>query len=221
MPEKETPETPDAPLNVVEQEDSAAKSERAEPGERTDDPVRARGRAVRRPSPFHADTSFALSGEPVTKRALETLRLGEPPLGNLTWDEQNWLGSAMAHLMHIYQKRAMGEPYNSCHCIFCFPGHIYVQFLAPFDKELLLCEAVSATFSQAAAALTLQRENLLLDFDFAPPAVSPNYSQRIYIRDIADLGYAARLAFRVLKEVYLVARFEFGTFKLRIPGEMS
>jgi hypothetical protein len=79
---------------------------------------------------------FALPGEPATKSALESLRLGEPPLGNLTWDEQNWLGTAMAHLMHIYRKRDMGGSGNSCYCIFAFdPGHIYVQFLAPFDQE--------------------------------------------------------------------------------------
>jgi hypothetical protein len=84
----------------------------------------------------------------------------------------------------------------------------------------LLCEAVSAQFSAAAAGLTLHRENLLRDFGFEPPGLSPNYSQRIDIRGVADLGYAIRLAFRVLKQVYLVKNFEHATFKLNIPGEI-
>jgi hypothetical protein len=58
----------------------------------------------------------------------------------------------------------------------------------------------------------------LVDFGFAPPGRSPNYYQIIDIRGIGDLGYAARLAFRVFKQVYLVANFEFGTFNPKIPG---
>jgi RNA polymerase Rpb1, domain 1 len=156
-----------------------------------------------------------------TKAALENLRPGEPSLSPLTWEEQNWLGTAMAHLMHIYQKRALGGPTGSCFCIFGFdPGHIFVQYLAPFDvEECLFCEAVFSSFTNA--PLTFEQENLLRYFGFAPPGASPNYSQTIDIRGITDLGYAARLAFRVLKQVYRISHFEFGKFKLRIPREIE
>src|SRR2546426_7318289 len=107
------------------------------------------------------------------RAALYRLRSGESPLGKLTWDERNWLGTAMAHLMHIYQKRAAGRPGSCCFCVFKFPGNIFVQFLASFDAERLACEAVSARYSAAAAAITLQRENLLRDFGFDPPGPSP------------------------------------------------
>jgi hypothetical protein len=154
------------------------------------------------------------------KAALENLKPGEPELGALSWGEQNWLGTAMAHLTHVYQKRALTKPDDYCFCIFSFSGHIFVQFSTVFDEESLYCEAVSAAFSNSARSLTEQRENLLLrEFGFAPPGDSPNYSREIDVHDLTDLGYAARLAFRVLKQVYLVERFEVGTFKLRIPGE--
>ena len=131
-----------------------------------------------------------------TTAALEALRSGEPPLGDLTSDEQNWLVNAMSCLNAIYQKRANGGPGNSPFCIFAFRP-VYVQFLAPSACRQLVCEAVSArSVPDVAMTLTPERENALRDLGFSPPSVSPNYSQIIEIAKFADLGYAARLAFR-------------------------
>jgi hypothetical protein len=49
---------------------------------------------------------------------------------------------------------------------------------------------------------------------FNEPEISSNYSQTINIKNVDDLGYAARLGFRVLKEAYLVADFGAATFTI-------
>ncbi len=142
------------------------------------------------------------------------LRPGEPPLGALTRDENYWLAEAIRHVGRIYEKRAVGQPDNCCFCIFSFDTLApYVQFLAPFDAQQLYCEA------DAAVTLTAEKDKLLHDFGFAPPGASPNYSQRIQIDSVADLAFSARLAFRVVKQVYEIANFKSATFKLNIPGE--
>jgi hypothetical protein len=88
------------------------------------------------------------------KDALNALRSGEPPLGSLTSEEQSWLAAAFAHLNRIYEKREAGRPGNNAVCVFDV-GNVYVQFLAPWDAELLVCEAVSAKFvPEIAAVLT-------------------------------------------------------------------
>ena len=88
------------------------------------------------------------------KDALDALRSGEPPLGSLTSEEQSWLATACAHLNRIYEKLEAGRPGNNAVCVFDV-GNVYVQFLAPWDAELLVCEAVSAKFvPEIAAVLT-------------------------------------------------------------------
>jgi hypothetical protein len=53
---------------------------------------------------------------------------------------------------------------------------------------------------------------------FDPPDTSPNYAQVIKIeRYYRDIGYAVRLGFRALKQVYRVSDFGSGTFKTTIP----
>ena len=44
------------------------------------------------------------------RATLEALRPNEPPLGDLTADEQSWLATAFAHLNRIYEKREAGRP---------------------------------------------------------------------------------------------------------------
>jgi len=152
-----------------------------------------------------------------TTAALEALRSGEPPLGDLTSDEQSWLVNAISCLNAIYQKRAIGKPGDSPFCIFAL-DLFYVQFLAPSDAEQLVCEAVSATsIPDVATALTPEREKALQDLGFDSPGVSPNYFQIIEIANFADLGYAARLALHTLRAGYGVANFRLATFDLTIP----
>jgi hypothetical protein len=160
---------------------------------------------------------------PDTTAVLEGLRSGEPRLGQLGLHELSWLNAALTHLTLIYRKRGEGKPGDCPFCIFSFdsdPGHPYVQFLASHDAEQLLCEAVSAkSVPNIAAVLTSEREHLLRGLGFAAPGISPNYSQRIDVRGAADLGYAARLAFHVLKQVYGISDFGRGSFKFKSPGE--
>src|SRR6266480_3889932 len=97
-----------------------------------------------------------------------------------------------------------------------------IQFLTRSDSKELLCEAVSAKSNpELANMLTSDRETVLYGFGFEPVGVSRNYSQRIDIESDEDLGYAARLAFRILKQIYQVKSFGSGTFKLHIPNVAS
>jgi hypothetical protein len=50
-------------------------------------------------------------------------------------------------------------------------------------------------------------------FGLEVPEISPNYSQTIKFEGVADLGYAARVVFRVFKQVYRVAEFSSATFR--------
>jgi hypothetical protein len=134
--------------------------------------------------------------------ALKRLRPGEPSLGTLMVEEQNWLVTAVIHLIRIDENRVAGQPGNAAFCVFDF-GNAYVQFLAPFDGKHFLCEAASAkTVPKLAATLTSEKEELLYDIGFEAVGISPNYSQTVEIESIEDIGYAARLAFRVLKQIY-------------------
>jgi hypothetical protein len=122
------------------------------------------------------------------------LRPGEPPLGNLTPEEQSWVATTFTHLKRIYEAREMGRPGEEAFCIF-EAGKTYVQFLASWDAEKLVCEAASAkSVQEIGAVLTMGGDEILRKMGFEPPEISPNYSQTIEIEGINDLGYAARLA---------------------------
>jgi hypothetical protein len=159
---------------------------------------------------------------PDIEPVLEELRPGEPPLGPLRLHELSWLGAALTYLALIWQHRGEGIPGSRPFCIFSFeadPGSPYIQFLARSDAELLSCEAVSArSIPEIAAVLRPEAQNLLRDFGFAAPDTSPNYSQRIDVRGTADLAYAARLAYRVLKQVYGITDFGRGSFQFNLSS---
>jgi hypothetical protein len=161
-----------------------------------------------------------LIGEPIfeqstatrEKSAVEALRPGEPPLGSLTPEEQNWLVDALAQLNRIYEMRIAGRSGESAFCIF-EAGNVYLQFRASWDADQLECEAVSANFvPEIASILQAGGDNVLRKLGFNEPEISSNYSQMINIKGVDDLNYAARLGFRVLKEAYLVADFGAATF---------
>jgi hypothetical protein len=157
------------------------------------------------------------SKETRARVAMEALRPDEQPLGSLTSKEQSWLATAFAHLNKLYENRGAGRPANNAVCVFDF-GNIYVQFLAPWDAELLVCETVSAkSVPEVVAILTTEGNAALRRLGFEAPEISPNYSQTIKIEGVEDLAYAARLGFRVLKQVYRVADFGSGTFTENIP----
>jgi hypothetical protein len=147
------------------------------------------------------------------------LRTDEPLLGTLTHDEQDWLTKAFSHLKRIDGERAKQRDQDEPYCIFAFSDNLFVQFLARSHSRRFVCEAVSAKFGlEIAKLLTSEREALLYGFGFEPVGVSPNYSQQIDVESDDDLGYAARLAFRVLKQVYQIEDFALGNFKLHVPG---
>jgi hypothetical protein len=148
---------------------------------------------------------------------LVSLRPDEPPLGSLTSGEKRWITAAFAHLNRIYENRKAGRPGNNAACVFEV-GKIYVQFLAPWDAEQLVCEAVSAkSVPGIVGILGTSGRRVLRRLGFMPPEISPNYLQKIKIHSVEDLGYAARLAFRTLKEGYRVADFNSATFEGTTP----
>lgn len=172
------------------------------------------------------NTGFIFTGEAVYEqmkavtalKAINSLRPDEPPLSDITPDEQKWLIKAFRHLKAIDEQRPKGRPDDGPYCIFEFPGNLYVQYLARYNSKVLVCESVCAKFStEAAEILTPDKEKILFSFGFESVGVSVNYSQRFDVESDDDLGYAARLAFRVLKQAYQVTNFGSGTFKLLIP----
>jgi hypothetical protein len=167
-----------------------------------------------------AESWLTQSKETRAKAVVEALRPAEPSLGDLTPEEQSWLATTFAHLNRIYEKRAAGKPGNNAVCV-CELGNVYVQFLAPWDAELLVCEAVSAKSVPEIAAILTKADEALRGLGFEAPASSHNYSQTLKIADVEDLAYAARLGFRVLKQVYRVADFGSATFKINIPSNMA
>jgi hypothetical protein len=62
-----------------------------------------------------------------------------------------------------------------------------------------------------------KRDRLVQEFGFAAPGYSKNFSQKIEIEDKDDLAYVARMAFRVLRDVYNVTDFRATKFKVSIP----
>jgi hypothetical protein len=176
--------------------------------------------------PNKAGSAYVIMGEHIfqqtkARRALalvKRVRPGEPSIDAISLAEQRWLVSAFDLLKQIDQQRMKGRPSANAFCIF-EAGDIYVQFIAPLDSNQLLFEAVSAQSNpEITKVLTSEKEKLLFRFGFEPVGVSPNYSQRIDINNDDDLACAARLAFRVLKEVYQVGDFDSARFKLRIPN---
>ena len=149
---------------------------------------------------------------------LTTLRHDEPALGSLSLADQNWFSTALAHLIQIDESRRAENAYGSSYCIF-EAGRAYFQCLAPSFGTYLRCEAVSEKFvPEMGAILTPEkRDRLVQEFGFTAPGYSKNFSQKIKIKDKEDLAFVARMAFRVLRDIYDVTDFGATKFKVLIP----
>jgi hypothetical protein len=58
-----------------------------------------------------------------------------------------------------------------------------------------------------------KKDRLVREFGFTPPGSSKNFSRKVAIQNLFDLAYVARLAFRVLRDVYDVTDFGSAKFK--------
>jgi len=152
------------------------------------------------------------------KTLLTTLRQDEPTLGNLTVTDRNWLTVALAHLIQIDESRRAENAHGSSYCIF-ETGRAYFQCLAPSFGTYLRCESVSEKFvPEMGAVLTPEKRNQLVqEFGFAAPGYLKNFSQKIDIMSKEDLAFVARMAFRVLRDIYDVTDFGATKFKVSIP----
>ena len=107
---------------------------------------------------------------------------------------------------------------RNSYCIFEVDD-AYFQCLAPYDHTLPFCEAVSAESNpEIGRILTPEKEDRLIrEFGFAAPgSSSPNFSQEIEVNSASDLAYAARMAYRVLRDIYGVKDFGTATFRNRL-----
>jgi hypothetical protein len=159
------------------------------------------------------------SGKPAAfETPLTTLRQDEPALGNLSVTDQNWLVTALAHLIQIDESRRVENVFGDAYCIFEV-GRAYFQCLAPSFGTYLRCESVSETFvPEMGAILTPKKRNRLVqEFGFAAPGYSKNFSQKIDIASKEDLAFVARMAFRVLRDIYDVTDFGATKCKVSIP----
>ncbi|WP_079601626.1 TY-Chap domain-containing protein [Bradyrhizobium erythrophlei] len=159
------------------------------------------------------------SGKPAAfETLLTTLRQDEPALGNLSVTDQNWLVTALAHLIQIDQSRRVENVSGDAYCIFEV-GRAYFQCLAPSFGTYLRCEAVSEKFvPEMGAILTPEkRDRLVREFGFTAPGHSKNFSQKIEVKGKDDLAYVARMAFRVLRDIYNVTDFGATKCKISIP----
>jgi hypothetical protein len=149
---------------------------------------------------------------------LTTLRQDEPALGNLTVTDQNWLTTALAHLIQIDESRRAENAHGSSYSIF-EAGRAYFQCLAPSFGTYLRCESVSEKFVPEMKAILTQkkRDRLVQEFGFAAPGYSKNFSQKIDITSKEDLAFVARMAFRVLSDIYDVTDFGATKFNVSIP----
>lgn len=153
------------------------------------------------------------------KRALASPRPGEPPLDELTNEDQSWLVNALSTLQKIYEKRETGP---DAFCIFALENsqaavRPYVQFLAQWDANELVCEAVSAkSVPEIAAILGPEEDAALKNLGFKAPEKF-NYWQLIPIAGVADLAYAARLLYRTLKHVYKIANIIDVKHRINLP----
>ena len=149
---------------------------------------------------------------------LTTLRHDEPALGSLSLADQNWLAVALAYLIQIDESRRAENASGSSYCIF-EAGRAYFQCLAPSFGTYLRCEAVSEKFvPEMRAILTPEkRDRLVQEFGFAAPGYSKNFSQKIDITSKEDLAFVARMALRVLRDIYDVTDFGATKFRVLIP----
>jgi hypothetical protein len=86
---------------------------------------------------------------------------------------------------------------------------------------LLFCEAVSAESDpQIGRILTPEKEDRLIrEFGFAAPGISSlNFSREIEVKSADDLAYAARVAYRVLGDIYGVKDFGTAMFRVVLRG---
>lgn len=148
--------------------------------------------------------------------ALHKLREGEPPLGRISPSEEHWLRNAFFYLRRIDYWRRKNE--SNAHCIFEI-GPVYFQCFAPPHDRYLRCEAVSDKYvPEVASILTSEKRQKLNEFGFSAPGASKNFSRKIEIESQKDLAFVARLAFRVLRDVYSVGDFENARLKIGPAG---
>jgi hypothetical protein len=158
------------------------------------------------------------SGKPAAfETLLTTLRQDEPALGTLSLADQNWLVTALNHLIRIGESRRVENVFGDAYCIFEV-GRAYFQCLAPSFGTYLRCESVSEKFvPEMGAILTPEkRDRLVREFGFTAPGYSKNFSRKIEIKGKDDLAYVARMGFRVLRDIYDVKDFSVTKFKLSI-----
>jgi hypothetical protein len=109
------------------------------------------------------------------KTLIMALRPSEPALGSLSDVDQNWLATALTHLIQIDQSRRVENVFASAYCI-VEVGAAYFQCLAPSFGTYLRCEAASEKFVPAlTAVLTPAKINQLVqEFGFTAPSYSKN-----------------------------------------------
>jgi hypothetical protein len=150
------------------------------------------------------------------------LRPGEPQLGTPSLVDQNWLASALACLVQIDDYRKGQTVNTSGHCIFEV-GSAYIQVRAPHYADHFICEAVSGKFVPAIAAILTpeKQDRLVHEFGFLAPGRSPNLAQRIDIKSKPDRAYAARLAYRIFRDIYGARDFAAAKFKVWPPKAVA
>ena len=156
------------------------------------------------------------------KTEITALRPGEPPLGILPPVDQHWLTSAFECLVQIEDYRKGKTAHKTGHCILEV-GPAFIQFQAPNPANYVICEAVSgALLPGIAAILTPEKiDRLVGEYGFVAPGRSPNFARRIEIRSRDDLAYAARLAYRIFREIYAVTSFDAAKFKVWAPQAVA
>lgn len=152
------------------------------------------------------------------KTLLATLRPGEALLGSLSVEERRWLETALTNLIRIDRGRRAENVTGSAYCIF-ETDRGYFQCLAQPTRTSLLCESVSENWFPGIAAIVTpeKRDRLVREFAFTAPGSSGNFWRRIDIKGDDDLACVARLAFRVLRDVYGVKDFGAARFKWSLP----
>ncbi|MEA2907847.1 MAG: hypothetical protein QOI12_5234 [Alphaproteobacteria bacterium] len=167
---------------------------------------------------FHGDNTFEKLKASALAILAAPLRPGEKPLDDLLPVGQNWLETAAQHLIQIDEIRKDEIIEESAYCIFEV-GSAYFQCKAPNYTKHLFCEAVSAkSVPEIGAILSPKKKiRLMREFGFAAPSFSPNFSRKVEIASNDDLAYVARMAFRVLRDIYGVNDFSAAIFKLGMP----
>lgn len=131
--------------------------------------------------------------------------------------QASWISSATKLLTTIHAERRAGSSGNNAVCIFSV-GDVYVQFLAPFGSDALVCEAVSEySVPWVARFLTPKKVQLLRKLGFDRPGYTQNYGQELEVTGDGDLRDAARLVYQVLKDVFDVKDIGLATGKAEIP----